>query len=130
MNAFTVQLYSAARQDTLDGVTAFVGEDDSGSFSIWAGHERLSTVLDIGLSRMRDSGGQWQYIASPGAVLYFVDNVLTLSTREYWIDDDFDRITGLLNEQLLKEEADLAEVRESLRRMEDELLKRLYELDL
>lgn len=130
MNGYTVKLFSTARQDVLEGVTSFVGEDDSGSFSLWAGHERMSTVLGIGLSRLRDGGGRWRYVAFPGAVLYFHDNVLTLSTRRYWIDEDVDRITGLLNEHLQKEEKDLVEGRESLRRMEEALLRRLYELEL
>jgi len=129
MNTFTVELCSTTRQDTVTGVNAFMGEDESGSFSIWAGHERLSTVLDIGLSRFRGSDGRWRYIAAPGAVLYFTDNVLTLGMRKYWIDEDFNRITALLNEHLSQEEAELAEVRKSLRRMEEELLKRLYDLD-
>jgi len=64
----------------------------------------------------------------PGAILYFLNNVLTLSTRRYLRDDDYTRISAALQEQLLAEEEQLHATRESLRRMEESLLKRLWEL--
>ena len=49
----------------------------------------------------------WHYLALPGAVLYFQDNVLTLSTRHYLLDDDYMRISQALQQQLLAEEEQL-----------------------
>ena len=64
----------------------------------------------------------------PGAVLRFDDDVLTLSTRRCLVDDDYTRISTALAEQLLAEEERLQTMKESLRRMEDEVLKRLWEM--
>ena len=77
-------------------VTAFVGEDPSGSFGLRAGHTRFMTMLVVGLARFQRSDEVWQYLAIPGAVVYFHDNELVLSTRRYLLDDDYNRITEAL----------------------------------
>lgn len=117
--------YSGAAE--IDGVCSFVGEDSSGSFGILPGHARFMTVLVAGLGRFR-IGTAWTYFAMPGAALYCRDDVLTLGTRRYFVDADYARITKALERQLLAEEQSLREVRESLRLMEEQMLKRLWEL--
>ena len=84
------------------------------------------TSLIIGLARFRVGNEAWQYLALPGAVLYFHDNVLTLSTRRYLLDDDYMRISQALQQQLLAEEEKLHTMKESLHHMEEEILKRLW----
>ena len=128
MNTFTLLLQDASRSERIDGVNSFVGEDASGSFGILPDHSRMMTTLVIGLARFRIGDTNWQYLAMPGAVLYFFNNVLTLSTRRYLRDDDYTRISAALQEQLLAEEEQLHATRESLRRMEESLLKRLWDL--
>ena len=128
MKTFSLQLQDATRGERFEGVSVFVGEDDSGSFNILAGHGRMMTTLVMGLARFRRGTGAWQYLAMPGAVLYFYDDVLTLSTRRYLRDDDYSRISSALQEQLLAEEEQLQLTRESLHRMEASLLKRLWQM--
>jgi F-type H+-transporting ATPase subunit epsilon len=91
-----------------------------------AGHARTMTSLVIGLARFRVGDNDWQYLALPGAVLYFCEDVLTLSTRRYLLDDDYLRISQALQEQLLAEEQALQSMKDSLRKMEEEILKRLW----
>ena len=129
MNTFTLLLQDASHSERIDDVNSFVGEDASGSFGILAGHCRVMTTLVTGLARFRIGDTNWQYLAMPGAVLYFLDNVLTLNTRRYLRDEDYTRISAALQEQLLAEEEQLHATRESLRRMEESLLKRLWELE-
>ena len=128
MSGFTLQLYDSRQGERFDGVSCFVGEDSSGSFGIRANHARMMTALVTGLARFRVATGDWQYLAMPGAVLYFCDNILTLSTRHYLRDADYTRISAALQEQLLAEEEQLHSTRESLRRMEESLLRRLWEM--
>ena len=128
MNTFTLRLQDATRSRDIDGITSFVGEDDSGSFGILAGHARTMTVLAIGLARFRVGEGNWTYLAVPGGVLYFHNDVLTLSTRRYFIDDDYMRISEDLQKQLLVEEQQLYSMKNSLHKMEHEVLKRLWEM--
>ena len=97
MKSFTLKLQDATHAEEITDVTSFVGEDASGSFGILAGHARMMASLIIGLARIRFSDKTWQYLALPGAVLYFHDNLLTISTRHYLRDDDYIRISQALN---------------------------------
>lgn len=127
VKTFSLQLLSTIEQRQIDGVTSFVGEDASGSFGILADHARSITSLVFGLARFRRDADEWQYLALPGGLLYFVDNRLQICTRHFLIDSDYERISGLLQQQLLAEEQSLYEMKESLRRMEESLLRRLWE---
>ena len=126
--AFTLRLQDATRAEEIAGVTSFVGEDDSGSFGILAGHTRMLTTLIIGLARLRVGTAAWHYLAVPGAVLYFQDNVLTLSTRRYLLDTDYMRISQSLQQQLLVEEEQFRTMKASLHRMEEAMLKHLWDM--
>jgi F-type H+-transporting ATPase subunit epsilon len=128
MTTFTLVLQDASRSERIDGVNSFIGEDASGSFGILPDHSRMMTILVTGLAWFRIGDKNWQYLAMPGTVLYFFNNILTLSTRRYLRDDDYTRISELLREKLLTEEEQLHMTRESLRRMEESLLKRLWDL--
>lgn len=128
MSTFTLLLQDATRSERIDAVASFTAEDASGGFGVLAGHARMMTTLVTGLARYRHADGDWQYLAMPGAVLYFRDNTLTLCTRRYLRDSDYQRISRALREQLLAEEEKLRATRDSLRRMEESLLKHLWEI--
>lgn len=128
MTAFSLKLQDATHSQVIGDVSVFVGEDSSGSFSLLANHARFVTVLTVGLARFRCAGDNWQYLALPGAVLYFDANVLTVSTRRFLLDDDYRRISDALQQRLLREEEELHTMKESLRRLEDEFLRRMWEV--
>lgn len=128
MRTFALEVQDATHAELVTGVTSFVGQDSTGSFGIKAGHARMMASLSFGLARFRTQTSDWQYLALPGALLYFHDNTLTLSTRHYVIDDDYMRITAVLREQLVAEEGELASLKESLHRMEEEALRRMWRL--
>jgi F-type H+-transporting ATPase subunit epsilon len=130
MKPFTLRLQDATRAEEIAGVISFVGEDSSGKFGILAGHARSMTSLVIGLARFRVADGSCMYLAAPGAVLYFNDDLLTLSTRHYLLDSDYMRISQTLQQQLLAEEEALYTMKASLRRMEQEVLKGLWKMGL
>ena len=128
MRTFTLKLQDATHSEEITGVTSFVGEDASGSFGILAGHARMGSLLIIGLARFRIGEGAWRYLALPGGVLYFHEGVLTLSTRHYLQDDNYMRVSRALQDQLIAEEEKLHAMKSSLHRMEEEVLKRLWEM--
>ena len=128
MKTFKLRLQDAIRSEEIEGVTSFVGEDTSGSFGILAGHARMMTSLIIGLARFRIGEHAWHYLALPGAVLYFQDDVLTLNTRHYLQDSDYMRVSQALQQQLLVEEEKLHSMKGSLHHMEEAVLKRLWEM--
>jgi F-type H+-transporting ATPase subunit epsilon len=128
MRTFTLHLEDAVRTERVVGVASFVGRDATGSFGILAGHARMLTVLEFGLARFRLEEGPWEYLALPEAVLYFVDDDLTICTRRYLRDDDFDRISRDLDERLRVEEAELRGIKESVHRLQEKLLRRLWQM--
>ncbi|MCX7098217.1 MAG: F0F1 ATP synthase subunit epsilon [Methylococcales bacterium] len=128
MDTFALNLLAADHGQRFSGVTTFVGEDATGSFGIQAHHARFMTTLVFGLARFRLAADAWHYVAMPGAVLYFNGNELSISTRHFLIDTDLGRISGLLEQQLFREEEKLHTTRDSLQRMEQAMLKRMLAL--
>lgn len=125
-HVFSLQLRDYQQQTRVEDVESFVGEDSSGSFGIMAHHARMMTSLLFGLARYRQAGSDWTYLALPGGLMYFRDNTLTLISRRIYIDQDFDRISHTLTEQLLEEEQQMASAKRSLERMEEELLRQIW----
>ena len=128
MMGFTMHVQSATQYEHIEGVTSFVGEDESGSFGIRARHARMMTALSYGLARYQLQDGSWRYLAFPQAILYFVDNALYISTRRFLHDADYQRISAGLLEQLLKEEEGLRTIKESLLRLEQGMFRRLWQM--
>lgn len=128
MKSFTLLIQDASHAETIEGISSFIGEDASGSFGILAGHARLMTTLVMGLARYRIANEAWQYLAQPGAVLYFHNNLLTISTRHYLRDENYMRISSDLQQKLLAEEEALHAVKNNLQRLEKEIIKHMWEL--
>ena len=126
MNTFSLQLYDATRQQRVENVISFIGEDSSGSFGLQAHHARFMSTLVFGLFRYRLQNEDLLYLALPGGVLYFNDNELSISTQHFLIDSDFERISDLLKQQLLAEDEALTTTRASLQQMEQAMLVKLW----
>lgn len=125
MKTFPLFLQGARQFERIDGVSSFVGEDATGSFALCAYHERFMSALVFGLARYRLADGDWQYLALPGALLYFVDNQLFINTRRYIADTDYKRISQALTEQLLQEEEVLQGLKQNLHRLEEAMMRHL-----
>lgn len=128
MKTFMLHIQSATQSDCIEGVTRFVGEDSSGSFGIMAHHSRMMTALSYGLVRYQLKDDTWHYLAFPGGILYFINNQLHISTRRFLHDTDYQRISTGLLQQLLKEEEDLRDIKDSLSHLEQEMFRRLWQM--
>ena len=128
MKPFVVLLQSATHSERLNDVTSFVGEDDSGSFGLLAGHARMMTYLNFGLARLRYSSGDTEYLALPGGLLYFADNELRVTTRQYSRSRDYDEILDILDRELTIQENSLRSIKDSLRRLDESILRKLLSL--
>jgi F-type H+-transporting ATPase subunit epsilon len=128
MSTLVLHLESATQYERIDDVASFVAEDASGSFGILPGHAPMSTVLEFGLARFRAEGSGWEYVAAPGAVIRLDGNALHFCTRRYLRDANYERVRDALQEQLRTEEEALRTVTQSLRRLEEEMFKRLWKL--
>jgi F-type H+-transporting ATPase subunit epsilon len=126
LNTFVMHLQSATQYERIENMVSFVGQDDSGSFGILSGHARMMTMLSFGLSRFRIVDQDWEFLALPGALAYFVNGQLFISARRYLRGKDYEGITASLQQELLAEEEALHEVKQSMRRLEEEMFKRLW----
>lgn len=128
MNDFTLHLQSAREYKKISHVSSFVGKDLTGKFGLMANHERLVTTLTFGLLSYKINGEQWNYIALPGGVLHFINNELFISTRLFFIDEDYERINEKLEKDIRREENKSHYIRQSLQKMEQEMFKRLWQV--
>ena len=128
-SSFSLHLHSAARSERIDGVTSFIGQDESGSFGILPGRAPFMTILGYGLARFRIANEAWQFLACPGAVLTFGEGRLAVNTRRYLRNDSYDEIAEQIESQLADEERSLQAVKDNLQKLEQELIRRLYELN-
>ena len=129
MNTFRLILRDSVQTERIDNVCSFTGEDSSGSFGILANHTRLMTRLVFGLARFRLLNGTWQYLAMPGAMLYFTDNELILNTRRYLRSDNYQDISRRLSEILTTEEQNLQDMKRNLHRIEENILRYMMEVE-
>jgi len=128
MKSFRLLLRDIRHAARIDEVVSFVGEDASGSFGIQAGHGRLITCLVYGLARFKQEDRPWQYLAMPGAMLYFLDNQLMVNTRRFLLSDDYELVNRQLLEVLAAEERELAGMKNNLRNIERNILHRMLEM--
>jgi F-type H+-transporting ATPase subunit epsilon len=128
MNSFLMHLQSATQYEQIGNVVSFVGEDESGSFGILSGHGRMMTLLVFGLARFRVIDQDWEFLALPGALAYFVNGQLYLSTRRYLRGKDYEQLSIVLRDELLAEEEALRETKLSVRRLEEEMFRRLWKV--
>jgi F-type H+-transporting ATPase subunit epsilon len=128
MNTFTLQLMDARHSERVENVVSFVGEDGTGQFGIQAWHEPVMTMLDFGLARFRREEGDWEYLGLPGGLLYMTGNQLRICSTHYLRGNRRERLTQVLEAELRREQALRQEFRGSLRRLEEELLRRLWRM--
>ena len=129
MQTFQLILRDPVHCENIDNVCSFIGEDATGGFGILANHARLMTRLVFGLARFKVSDGAWQYLAMPGAMLYFADNELTLNTRRWLKGDNYEDISRNLSEILMEEEHNLQEMKRNLHRIEENVLRYMMEIE-
>ncbi|MCM5569437.1 hypothetical protein M6I34_02850 [Burkholderiaceae bacterium FT117] len=127
MKGFELEVCDATRCERVAGVASFVGEDASGQFGIMPGREALATVLVYGLARFRVVDGPWEYLALPEATLHFANDRLRIGTRRYLRGQDYREIRAALDRDLKREEAQIAQVKGNLARLEEAIYRRLME---
>ena len=127
MNAFTVEIAAEDASETIEGVESFVGVDESGSFGILAGREPLVTALGWGLCRLRTVDGAIKFLALPGGILSFENDVLRLATQHYFLAAESGTILQQLDARMRSELQDRRAMREMLHNLDRELLRRLLQ---
>ena len=130
MKVFSLEIQSPeSAPKRFRDIISFNGRDSSGRFGILAQAERRISALTFGLANFRHLSGQQKYLALPGAVLYFRNNELLIATQKFVVSSDFATITAALENEIRIVESMSVETRQSLRRLDEEILKRLSHLN-
>ena len=87
------------------------------------------SLLTFSLARFRVGEEDWQYVAVLGALIYFHHNQLYLNTRHYVRGGDYEAVRATLRTQFIAEERELHDVKTSLQRLEEQMLKKLVEMN-
>lgn len=128
MKTFRLHLMSPQKEEWIEDAVSFTARDLSGSFSLLADAARRMTVLTFGLAQVRTAGEKTEYLALPGGLLYFLRNEIRLAATNYVRDSSYETITAALNRDIQKGEAEILETKKSIRRLDDEILKRLLRM--
>lgn len=128
MSGFSLVFCGGADSERFDGVTHFIGADDSGAFGILPHHETTLAVLRYGLARFVDTTGTWRYAALPGGVLRFAGDALVVVAARYDIGTDRDALADRLAADMAHKDSDLRSMRETLAGIDHALLRRLNAL--
>jgi F-type H+-transporting ATPase subunit epsilon len=129
VTAFTLHLQSATQYVKLEDAASFVARDASGAFGLLARHERMMTALGFGMARIRTTAGAWRYVALPGGLAYFADGELYVCTRRFVLGDDYRTVSAAVEESLRAEEQALKSLKQSVNRLEHEMVRRLWRLN-
>lgn len=128
MKTFRIHLMSATQSEWIPDAVRFTGRDASGSFGILANASRRMTALVFGLAHWQNAAGNVEYLALPGGVLYFVNNELRIATTKFVRSPEIEGISAALENQLRQEEEELRDIKQSLHRLDEEIMKRLYKM--
>lgn len=128
MKTFRLHLMSMTRSEVIPGIVRFTGRDAAGSFGILANAARRMTVLVFGLAHFLNASEKTEYLAVPGGLLYFSRNELRIATTDFVRSSGLEEISAALDRQLRQKESELREIRQSLHRLDEEILKRMYQL--
>jgi F-type H+-transporting ATPase subunit epsilon len=128
MKTFRLQLMSMTRSEVIPDVIRFTGRDAAGSFGILANASRRMTVLVFGLAHFLNASEETEYLALPGGLLYFSNNELRVATTNFVRSSSLEEISSVLDLQLREQESELRDIKQSLHRLDEEILKRMYEL--
>lgn len=128
MKTFPMHLISATRSESIPDVVQFTGQDASGSFGIMANAFRRITTLAYGLAHFRRLSGEVEYLAMPGGLLYFLDNQLRIATTQYVRAAGLSEVTEALDRELRREGEAMRDIRQSMRNLDEQVMKKLFEL--
>ena len=129
MRTMRVRLLDNESLEEMDDVILIAAADGSGSFSILPGHIPFMTMLDSGLVRIRHQDGSEDYLGQPGGLLEVRPEGVSITTRRLFRGPDAAALEQALQSSLDREESRLRTARATLKHMEDEVLRRIFELE-
>jgi len=129
MRTFTCLLQDLSHQWQTQQAESFIARDSSGSFGLQARHETYVTCLRPGLARLRIQNEGWIYIAQPGGIVVFRENILRLSTSQFILSKDRDQLVARMEQAWQAAEQGLRTTKTSYLQAEQALTRKLWEMN-
>lgn len=129
MRTMRVRLLDNESLEEMDDVVLIAAHDGSGGFSILPGHIPFMTMLDSGLVRIRHQDGREDYLGQPGGLLEVTRDAVSITTRRLFRERDAAALEQQMQVNLELEESRLRATRATLKHMEDEVLRRIFEME-
>ncbi len=129
MITFRCILQDFSHQWDSERALSFIAQDPGGSFGLRARHETFVTCLQPGLARVHIEDEGWWYIAQPGAVVVFRENVLRLSTSQFILSRDRDQLIARMEQVWQAADQGLRTTKTSYLQMEQALTRKLWEMN-
>ena len=128
MRTFTCRLQALSQQWQSEGALMFIARDPSGSFALQARHETLVTCLRPGLARLRLHDESCLYIAQPGAIVVFKNNVLRLSTTQFILSEDREQLLARMEQAWQTADRGVQTTKAGYLQVEQALTRKLWEM--
>ena len=135
--SMVLELMDARSVESLDEVTSFVGEDRTGQFGLWPGHEPVLTVLEPGIFRYRQlaTSERWRYVACMGGMLRTIEDKsmpgrmrIQIVSRRFILNDNADALLAQLKRIQQQESQARQWSRGTVEQMDRAMYQRLQEL--
>lgn len=128
MPGFSIILCTPTQRELIPDVQSFRGKDLAGSFGILPHAYHRLTVIKSGLAQFKRVDQQVEYLALPDGVLDFKDNQLFLAVTKFYRSSSFDEITQLLKKNIQAESEEIQEIRRTLNRLDQGILKKMAQI--
>ena len=117
---------SRSDRNRFPDVVQFTGRDTSGSFGILANASRRMTVLVFGLAHFQECDGQGRIFRVARRGPLFHETIeLRIATTKFVRSGELEEISAALEGNLRQEEEGLHDIKQSLHRLDEEIMKRL-----
>lgn len=126
---FDFQVFSPGRHWQTTEATSFRGKDASGGFGLLARRSDFMTVLEYGLATLKWGSGELMFFGFPGGVLRFSRGSLQIVTRFYVQGPNPAELLTSLAAEVKREQERVRELKTSVRRLDEELLRRLRQME-
>jgi len=123
---FRLRLITATRVVLDEDVVSVVAEDESGSFGVLAGHERLAAALVPTILRCKLASGGMRFVAVDRGVLKKEGRELRVAVRQAVVGDDYRALEKLISERITHLEDSEAAARHAFSRVSLSVMLRLF----
>lgn len=130
MNEFECFIFTPQGTLQESHLVSFVGRDATGSFGIRPKRFSFTTILEYGITKMKNSKGDQIYYAIAGGALEFRKEKLTIVTSYAVKSAEIEGLADELEAYITAERTRSDKIKLSIKKLDEEILKRLHKMGI